>query len=274
METPGTAARLRLRMGAAALLAAAACSLGCAGTRRVGAAAAEPGGGEVGASTAEPGHEAVPAPAAPPADAAPVDPAAAAVAPAPASPPAAPAGVPVPVPSPAAAAEPVAAVSIEGALRAAVLDLARAAARRRQFARAVAKISAELGVPIKEEQAMREMPCGGWSGPDCSNMTLGLEIARACAPVVASFHKKRTAEIATVLAEAVSVHAIWHDAYGYVRRVKKKGPGYTYAGCLFSRCDPADLKNGQVDGVLYQVGRLLGALAGPACGPECKLGDL
>ncbi len=177
-----------------------------------------------------------------------------------------------PLATPAPSPEP--AVSLDDALRSALVDLARAGARRRQFARAVVKISTELGAPISEAQAMREMPCGGWSGPDCSNLTLGLEMARVCAPVIASFHKKRTAEIATVLAEAVSVHAIWHDAYGYVRKVKKKGPGYTYAGCLFSRCDPNDLKNGQVDGVLYQVGRLLGALTGPACGPECKLGDL
>ncbi len=284
METPGPAARLRPRIAAVALVAAAACSIGCGGTRRVGgAAAAEPAGvAEAGASTAEPGRDgegaAVSAPA--PAEPVPAQPVSAAPASVGPAPPAAPSPAEAPpagargAPSPAVAAEPVAAVSIEAALRSALVDLTRAAARRRQFARAVAKISAELGVPIKEEQAMREMPCGGWSGPDCSNMTRGLEIARACAPVIASFHRKRTAEIATVLAEAVSVHAIWHDAYGYVRRVKKKGPGYTYAGCLFSRCDPADLENGQVDGVLYQVGRLLGALTGPACGPECKLGDL
>jgi hypothetical protein len=152
-------------------------------------------------------------------------------------------------------------------------DAARARERRRAFGRAVAKISADLKVPISEEQAMREMPCGGWSGPTCSNLTTGLEIAKTCAPVIASFHRRRTADIVKILVEAASIHSIWHDAYGYVRAKKKKGPGYTYAGCLFSRCDPADLKNGQVDGLLYQVGRLLGSLAGPACGPDCSLSD-
>ena len=49
------------------------------------------------------------------------------------------------------------------------------------------------------------------------------------------------------------------------------GPGYTYAGCLFSKCDPGNLKNGQIDGILYQVGRLLGVMNGPACGPSCTL---
>ena len=251
-------------VGAVAVVAAALAIVGCGGTRRVGGPAAALTGG-----------------AALPGEASPVEPAAAAVAPAPAvtavvaAPPAESRGPALPaaaVATPAPSPEP--AVSLDDALRSALVDLARAGARRRQFARAVVKISTELGAPISEAQAMREMPCGGWSGPDCSNLTLGLEMARVCAPVIASFHKKRTAEIATVLAEAVSVHAIWHDAYGYVRKVKKKGPGYTYAGCLFSRCDPNDLKNGQVDGVLYQVGRLLGALTGPACGPECKLGDL
>jgi len=159
-------------------------------------------------------------------------------------------------------------------LRPLLLESARAADRRKKFAAAVVKISAELGVPISAEQALREMPCGGWSGPDCSNLTIGLEIAKGCAPVIASFHGRRTADIATVLVDAVTVHSIWHDAYGYVRRVKKKGPGYTYAGCLFSRCDPEDLANGQVDGLLYQVGRLLGTVKSPACGPTCALGDL
>ena len=248
----GRPARSSKPVAAVALAAAVGLSIaGCAGTRRVGAGP-------------EPAPSIVSA-AAPPGGAAP-------------APPAAPAGEST-APGPsiqrqeavATASEP--AISIEDALRAALVDLARQAERRREFGRAVARISAELGVPIAEAQAVRDMPCGGWSGPDCSNLTLGLEIARVCAPVVASFHRKRTAEIATVLAEAVSVHAIWHDAYGYVRRVKKKGPGYTYAGCLFSRCDPEDLENGQVDGVLYQVGRLLGTLAGPPCGPECKLVD-
>jgi hypothetical protein len=247
-------------LGAVAVVAAAF-SIGCAGTRRVGAS-----GGPV--ARAEPAPPDITA-AAPPVDPAP--PPTAAVT----SLPAAPVGAPASrSPSSSASLSTGPVVSLDEALRSALIDLARSAARRREFARAVVKISTELGVPIPEAQAMREMPCGGWSGPDCSNLTLGLEIARVCAPVIASFHNKRTAEIASVLAEAVSVHAVWHDAYGYVRRVKKKGPGYTYAGCLFSRCDPADLENGQVDGVLYQVGRLLGALTGPACGPECKLGDL
>lgn len=263
-------------LGAVAVMAAL--SIGCAGSRRVGGTAA-------GESTAtEPAPPDVTAAA--PGPSAPVAPTAATPAPvaAPASSatPTTSTSGPASISGPASTSGPASlstpttepAVSLDDALRSALIDLARSATRRRQFARAVVKISTELGAPISEAQAMREMPCGGWSGPDCSNLTLGLEIARVCAPVIASFHNKRTAEIATVLAEAVSVHAIWHDAYGYVRRVKKKGPGYTYAGCLFSRCDPADLKNGQVDGVLYQVGRLLGALTGPACGPECKLGDL
>jgi hypothetical protein len=152
-------------------------------------------------------------------------------------------------------------------------DPARAKERRQAFARAVVKISADLKVPISAQQALRDMPCGGWSGPGCENLAVGLEIAKLCAPVIASFHRKRTAEIATILVQAVQIHSIWHDAYGYVRRVKKKGPGYTYAGCLFSRCDPNDLKNGQVDGLLYQVGRLLGARQGPPCGPSCALTD-
>jgi hypothetical protein len=74
-----------------------------------------------------------------------------------------------------------------------------------------------------------------------------------------------------VLAEAISLHSVWHDAYGYVRQKLKKGPGYTYAGCLFSRCDPASFKNGQVDGILYQAGRILGLFDGPECGPDCTL---
>ena len=74
-----------------------------------------------------------------------------------------------------------------------------------------------------------------------------------------------------LLATAISEHSVWHDAYGYVRRKLKKGPGYTYAGCLFSSCDPGNLKAGQVDGLLYQVGRLLGVFGGPACGPDCTI---
>ena len=144
-------------------------------------------------------------------------------------------------------------------------------ARRARFAHAVAVISADLGSPISEQTALHDMPCGGWSGPQCSNLTVGLEIAKTCAPIVASFHRKRTAEIATVLAEAISIHSVWHDAYGYVRQKLKKGPGYTYAGCLFSRCDPGSFKNGQVDGILYQAGRILGLFTGPECGPECTL---
>jgi hypothetical protein len=251
--TRGRPAASPTPVAAVALAAAAAIglSIGCAGSRRVGASPAEPAPSIV--SAAPPAAAPAAAPAVVPGES---------TAPGPAIPPAE-----------AAATLPEPSVSIEEALRAAVVDIARHAERRREFGRAVARISAELGVPIGEAQAVREMPCGGWSGPDCSNLTLGLEIARVCAPVVASFHRKRTAEIAAVMAQAVSVHAVWHDAYGYVRRVKKKGPGYTYAGCLFSRCDPDDQKNGQVDGVLYQVGRLLGTLAGPACGPECKLVD-
>ncbi|HUS66583.1 MAG TPA: hypothetical protein VMZ28_18730 [Kofleriaceae bacterium] len=145
------------------------------------------------------------------------------------------------------------------------------ASRRARFAHAVAVISADLGAPITEETALADNPCGGWSGPQCSNLTVGLEIAKTCAPIVASFHRKRTAEITAVLAEAISLHSVWHDAYGYVRQKLKKGPGYTYAGCLFSRCDPASFKNGQVDGILYQAGRILGLFDGPECGPDCTL---
>lgn len=148
---------------------------------------------------------------------------------------------------------------------------AREEDRRQQFAQAVASISQQVGAPISAEKALADMPCGGWSGPECSNLTLGIEIAKTCAPIIASFHRKKTAEITSVLADAISIHSVWHDAYGYVWRTTKKGPGYTYAGCLFSKCDPGDLKNGQVDGILYQVGRLIGAIDGPACGPGCTL---
>jgi hypothetical protein len=148
---------------------------------------------------------------------------------------------------------------------------AREEDRRAQFARAVVAISRELGAPISGEKALADMPCGGWSGPECSNLTLGIEIAKTCAPIVASFHRKKTAQITGVLAQAISIHSVWHDAYGYVWKATRKGPGYTYAGCLFSGCDPGDLKNGQVDGILYQVGRLIGTASGPACGPRCTL---
>jgi hypothetical protein len=178
-----------------------------------------------------------------------------------------------PVDGGAAAQDVDPAALLDAALRPALLDESRAAARREQFGRAVALISAQLGAPISAEQALRDMPCGGWSGPDCPNLTGGIEVVQASAPVVASFHGRRTADIVAVLPEAVSLHAVWHDAYGYVRRVKKKGPGYTYAGCLFSRCDAENVDNGQVDGVLYQVGRLLGKQSGPPCGPSCQLDD-
>lgn len=233
--------------------------VGCAGTRRVG-------------RTDERVLPAAPAIA--PAPAAPVPTPEPVASPLPAPPPPT-ATPPVSPPAPVREPEPpVTEAALEEKLRPALTDPAQASDRRKLFARAVVKISAELGVPISAEQALREMPCGGWSGPDCSNLTMGLEIAKLCAPVVASFHQRRTADIMTVLVEAITIHSIWHDAYGYVRRTKKKGPGYTYAGCLFSRCDPMDLKNGQVDGLLYQVGRLLGKLTGPPCGPDCSLGDL
>jgi hypothetical protein len=258
---------------AASMVTAVAVAPGCGGTRRVAG-----GAPEAGASTAAAAPAAQPAVVA--GVAAPVS--SSSAAPAPGSGPAGPTAGALPAPTPGSspavapptAPSPEVAVSIEATVRPALLDAARAADRRQQFARAVAKISSQLGAPISAGQALRDMPCGGWSGPDCPNLTLGLEIVKACAPVVASFHRKRTPEIAAVLAEAVTIHAVWHDAYGYVRKVKKKGPGYTYAGCLFSRCDAGDMKNGQVDGVLYQVGRLLGTATGPACGPECTLGDL
>jgi hypothetical protein len=154
-----------------------------------------------------------------------------------------------------------------------LIDPTRAGERRRQFGRAVSRIAAELGVPITAEKAMRDLPCGGWSRPDCPGLARGLAIIRASAPVIASFHRKRTRDIAPLLVDAVSIHAIWHDAYGYVMRHKKKGPGYTYAGCLFSKCDATVPENGQVDGMLYQVGRLLGTVTGPACGPSCTLAE-
>jgi hypothetical protein len=185
----------------------------------------------------------------------------------------APAPEPPPVDGAAAAHDVDPATLLDSALRPALLDETRAAERRGQFGRAVALISAQLGAPISAEQALRDMPCGGWSAPDCPNLTAGMEIVQASAPTVASFHGRRTADIVAVLPEAVSLHAVWHDAYGYVRRVKKKGPGYTYAGCLFSRCDAENVDNGQVDGVLYQVGRLLGKQSGPPCGPSCQLAD-
>lgn len=176
-------------------------------------------------------------------------------------------GPTIPAPPQSAAADPVTDPAFDEPL---VAESALEA-RRARFARAVAAISTELGSPITEEAALADMPCGGWSGPNCSNLTVGLEIAKTCAPIVASFHRKRTVEIATVLAEAISIHSVWHDAYGYVRSRLKKGPGYTYAGCLFSRCDPGSFKNGQVDGILYQAGRLLGIFDGPECGPACSL---
>jgi hypothetical protein len=174
---------------------------------------------------------------------------------------------PAPVVEAPAPAEPVAEPDLDKALN----QPERISDRRSEFARAVAAISNQLGAPISSDKALEEMPCGGWSGPDCTNLTLGIEIAKTCAPIVASFHRKKTADIAVVFAEAISIHSVWHDAYGYVWRKHKVGPGYTYAGCLFSKCDPGDLKNGQVDGILYQVGRLLGLLEGPACGPGCSL---
>jgi hypothetical protein len=189
----------------------------------------------------------------------------------------APAAAPRRDPVPAAHPEPAAQTAPAPVSAAAEPDLdslsepAKEEDRRAQFARAVAAISRAVGAPISAEKALADMPCGGWSGPDCSNLTTGIEIAKTCAPIVASFHRKKTAEIAGVLAQAISIHSVWHDAYGYVWRTTRKGPGYTYAGCLFSKCDPGDLKNGQVDGILYQVGRLIGAIDGPACGPGCTL---
>ena len=282
----------RLRSAvAASLVAAASLAVGCGGVRRVGQTGPEPAGSAAAAPAGTTATSAATAPvaaprgvAASPAVAAPArGPGAASTATGPVSGTAAgspTSSLPAPTPGSSPASAPIPAsttpapLSLEAVLRPAIVDAAKAAARRQQFGQAVAKISAQLGAPISPEQALRDVPCGGWSGPECSNLTLGLEMVRACAPIVASFHGKRTSEIAAVLAEAVAIHAVWHDAFGYVRRVKKKGPGYTYAGCLFSRCDPNDLRNGQVDGVLYQVGRLLGTVTGPACGPECTLGEL
>ena len=182
------------------------------------------------------------------------------------------------VTAPATAPKPVPAAARTGRRGAEPADLdqvltrpASLVARRQQFARAVEALSAGLGKPISAERALEEMPCGGWSGPECSNLTVGLEIAKLSAPVVASFHRKRTADISLVLAEAISIHSVWHDAYGFIRRKTGAGPGYTYAGCLFSKCDPGHDRNGQIDGILYQVGRLLGVISGPACGPDCTL---
>lgn len=156
-------------------------------------------------------------------------------------------------------------------LQAVLLDAVRVATRRRAYGRAVERISTRLGSPISAAQALKDNPCGGWTGPECSNLTIGLEVAKACAPILARWHNKTAAQVAAVLADAVSAHSVWHDAYGYVREKLHKGPGYTYAGCLFSRCDPDSMYAGQIDGLLYQVGRLLGADSGPACGPACDL---
>jgi hypothetical protein len=178
----------------------------------------------------------------------------------------APALAPDPDPDPGAAPPAAAEPDLDS-----LTEPAQERGRREQFARAVAAISQQVGSPITGEKALADMPCGGWSGPECSNLTVGIEIAKTCAPIVASFHRKKTADIMGVLARAISIHSVWHDAYGYVWRTTKKGPGYTYAGCLFSACEPGDLKNGQVDGILYQVGRLIGAVDGPECGPGCTL---
>lgn len=191
-----------------------------------------------------------------------------------AAPPAAPRPDPHPVRVPDPGAQPPSSPPAPSAAEAdldTLTEPAQERGRRERFARAVAAISQEVGSPITGEKALADMPCGGWSGPECSNLTVGIEIAKTCAPIIASFHRKKTADIMGVLARAISIHSVWHDAYGYVWRTTRKGPGYTYAGCLFSACEPGDLKNGQVDGILYQVGRLIGAVEGPECGPGCTL---
>ena len=133
-------------------------------------------------------------------------------------------------------------------------------------------ISQQFGQPITGEKALADMPCGGWSGPQCSNLTLGIEIAKTCAPIVASFHRKQDRR------HHGRARSRDLGPLGLARRLRlrlahptKKGPGYTYAGCLFSDCDPGNLKNGQVDGILYQVGAAVGITRGPACGPSCTL---
>jgi hypothetical protein len=169
------------------------------------------------------------------------------------------------------AATTAAAAPIAADLPTALAAPERRASRRARFAGAVEQISTALGSPITAERALADMPCGGWSGPACSNLAVGLEAAKLVAPFAARLYDERAAAITQILVEAVSTHSVWHDAFGYVQATLG-GPGYTYAGCLFSRCDAADYTCGQIDGLLYQVGRLLGVLTGPECGPRCTLG--
>jgi hypothetical protein len=193
--------------------------------------------------------------------------------------------VPVPVPVPAPAPVPDAdalaggdlvapaapASQRETDLATALQDPVQRASRRARFAHAVEQISRQLGNPISGERALADMPCGGWSGPACSNLTLGLEVAKLAAPLAARLYDDRAGAVAAVLVEAISIHSVWHDAFGYVQTTLGRGPGYTYAGCLLSRCNPADYTCGQLDGVLYQAARLVGLIDGPECGPGCTL---
>jgi hypothetical protein len=142
--------------------------------------------------------------------------------------------------------------SAEPAKVGATLDLAaelarpeRRATRRQRFARAVEKISRDLGASIDGARALEEAPCGGWSGPGCSNLTLGLEAAKLVAPIAARLYDDRAARIAGVLIEAVTTHSVWHDAFGYVHDKLGRGPGYAYAGCLLSSCGRAHLGPGR-----------------------------
>jgi hypothetical protein len=150
--------------------------------------------------------------------------------------------------------------------------------RRSRFGQAVAALSAKGAKPISAERARREAPCGGWAGPGCSNLTKGLEVSATVIPIAVSMFDLEYGQVAALLAQAVTEHAVWHDAYGYLYRStcaadgkNGQGPGYVYAGCIFGSCDPANPFAGQIDGILYQIARIAGVWPGPACGPKCKL---
>jgi hypothetical protein len=181
-----------------------------------------------------------------------------------AAPPAPPPPPVAPVPAPRLATADVASL---------LLEPVRLRARHQRFGQAVERISTALGQPISAEEAMRDRPCGGWSGPGCSGLTYGLEALKLAAPILTRLYADRLTDVARVLAEAVSIHSIWHDAFGYVHGRLGLGAGYVYAGCLMSSCSPGEAMCGHLDGVLYQVGRLVGVIHGPECGPGCTLAE-
>jgi hypothetical protein len=153
-----------------------------------------------------------------------------------------------------------------------LVEPARLLARRQRFARAVVAISTQLGQPIALVTALADMPCGGWSGPGCSNLTIGLEAAKVAMPLIVRMDDEAdAATLLDLLVEAVSIHSVWHDAYGYVWNELGLGQGYIYAGCSLSRCEPGNPLSGQVEGILYQMGRLVGLVQTPECGSSCTL---